>query len=48
MLHKKVSAEKRNEFACEAFNRRNEIPKKLKLSKIYRKTTSPLFLRVGS
>ena len=33
MLHKKVSVEKRNEFACEAFNRRNEIPKKLKLSK---------------
>lgn len=35
MLHKKVSVEKRNEFACEAFNRRNEIPKKLKLSKRY-------------
>ena len=35
MLHKKVSVEKRNEFACEAFNRRNEIPKRLKLSKRY-------------
>ena len=35
MLHKKVTVEKRNEFACEAFNRRNEIPKKLKLSKRY-------------
>lgn len=33
MLNKKVSVEKRNEFAREAFKRRNEIPKKLKLSK---------------
>lgn len=33
MLNKKISVEKRNEFAREAFNRRNQIPKKLKLSK---------------